>query len=67
MKTMLFVLVAQLHTGGTQTVAAYPSLEQCREALKVASTNVAMDYSCLATPVQGTWSSRDARYFTVRQ
>ena len=24
MKSMLFILVAQLHAGGTQTVAAYP-------------------------------------------
>jgi hypothetical protein len=67
MKSMLFVLLAQIHAGGTQTVAAYPSLEQCRDALKVASTNVAAEYTCMATPVQGTWSQRDARYFVVRE
>ena len=67
MKSMLFVLVAQIHAGGTQTVAAYPSLEQCRDALKVASTNVAADYTCMATPVEGTWSQRDARYFVARE
>jgi hypothetical protein len=67
MKSMLFVLVAQLHAGGTQTVAAYSSLEQCRDALKVAATNVAADYTCAATPVEGTWSQRDARSFMVRQ
>ncbi len=65
MKSMLFILVAQLHAGGTQTVAAYPSLEQCRDALKVAVTNVAADYTCEATPVKGTWSQKDSRYFTV--
>jgi hypothetical protein len=67
MKSMLFILVAQLHAGGAQTVAAYPSLEQCRDALKAATTNVAADYTCEATPVQGTWSQRDARYFVARQ
>jgi hypothetical protein len=67
MKSILFVLVAQLHAGGTQTVAAYPSLEQCRDALKVAATNVAADYTCEATPAEGTWSQRDARSFMVRQ
>jgi len=34
-KSMVFILVAQLHAGGVQTVAAYPNLEQCRNALKV--------------------------------
>ena len=67
MKSMLFVLLAQLHTGGTQSVAAYPSLEQCREALKDAATNVVADYSCVATPVEGTWSQRDSRYFMVKE
>jgi hypothetical protein len=66
MKSMLFVLVAQLHSGATHTVAAYPSLEQCREALKVATTNVAADYTCAATPVQGIWSLKDARYLVAR-
>ena len=64
---MLFILVAQMHAGGTQTVAAYPSLEQCRDALKVAATNVAADYACLATPVEGTWSLKDSRHFMVRE
>jgi hypothetical protein len=68
MKSMLFILVAQLHGGGTQTVAAYPSLEQCRDAaLKVAATNVAADYTCAATPVEGTWSRKDSRYIAVRE
>jgi hypothetical protein len=67
MKSMLFVLVAQIHAGGTQTVAAYPSLEQCRDALKVAATNVAAEYTCMATPVAGTWSQRDSRNFVVRE
>jgi hypothetical protein len=67
MKSMLFVLVAQIHSGGTQTVAAYPSLEQCRDALEVAATNVAADYTCLATPVEGTWSQKDSRRFMVRE
>jgi hypothetical protein len=67
MKSMLFILVAQLHAGGAQTVAAYPSLEQCRDALKVAATNVAADYTCAATPMQGTWSQRDLRYIAVRE
>jgi hypothetical protein len=67
MKSIVFVLVAQMHGGGTQTVAAYPTLEQCRDALKVAATNVASDYTCLATPVEGTWSQKDSRYFTVRR
>jgi hypothetical protein len=67
MKSMLFILVAQLHSGGTQTVAAYPSLEQCRDALKVATANVAADYTCAATPVAGRWSQKDSRYLTVRE
>jgi hypothetical protein len=67
MKSMLFILVAQLHSGGIQTVAAYPSLEQCREALKVATTNVAADYTCAATPVEGRWSLKDVRYLTARE
>jgi hypothetical protein len=67
MKSMLFILVAQLHAGGTQTVAAYPSLEQCRDALEVAAMNVAADYTCEATLVKGTWSQKDSRYFTVRE
>jgi hypothetical protein len=67
MKSMLFILVAQLHAGGTQTVAAYPSLEQCRDALKAATTNVAADYSCAATPVQGRWSAKDLRYLVARE
>jgi len=66
MKSMLFILVAQLHAGGTQIMAAYPSLEQCRDALKVAATNVAADYTCEATPVEGTWSQRDSRYVMAR-
>jgi hypothetical protein len=67
MKSILFILVAQLHAGGTETVAAYPSLEQCRDALKVAATNVAADYTCEATPVEGTWSRKDSRYIMVRE
>ena len=67
MKSMLFILVAQLHAGGTQTVAAYPNLEQCRDALKVAATNVAADYTCEATPVQGRWSPKDSRYVLARE
>jgi hypothetical protein len=67
MKSMVFILVAQLHTGGTQTVAAYPNLEQCRNALKVAATNVAADYKCEATPVEGTWSQKDSRYVMARE
>jgi hypothetical protein len=67
MKSILFILVAQLHAGGTQTVAAYPSLEQCRDALKVGFTNVAADYTCEATPVEGTWSRKDSRYIMVRE
>ena len=67
MKSMLFILVAQLHAGGTQTVAAYPSLEQCRDALKVAATNVAADYTCEATPVEGTWTRKDSGYVVVRE
>jgi hypothetical protein len=66
-KSMLFILVAQLHSGGAQTVAAYPSLEQCRDALKVAAANVAADYTCAATPVEGRWSQRDSRYLAVRE
>ena len=67
MKSMLFILVAQLHAGGFQTVGAYPSLEQCRDALRVATTNVAADYTCAATPVEGKWSQKDSRYFLVRE
>jgi hypothetical protein len=66
MKSMLFILVAQMHAGSTQTVAADPSLEQCRDALKVAATNLAADYSCLATPVKGTWSPKDSRYLVAQ-
>jgi hypothetical protein len=67
MKSMVFILVAQLHSGGTQTVAAYPSLEQCRDALKTANTNVAADYMCSATPVQGKWSQKDSRFLLVKE
>ncbi len=66
MKSMLFILVAQLHAGGIQTVGAYPSLEQCRDALEVASTNVAAHYTCEATRVQGTWLRKDSRYVMAR-
>jgi hypothetical protein len=66
MKSMLFILLAQLHSGATHTVAAYPTLEQCRDALKVATTNVAADYTCAATPVEGKWSPKDARYLMAR-
>jgi hypothetical protein len=66
MKSILFILVAQLHSGGAQTVAAYSSLEQCRDALKVATTNVAADYTCEATPVEGKWTHKDSRYLIVR-
>jgi hypothetical protein len=66
MKSMLFILVAQLHAGGIQTVGAYPSLEQCRNALEVAAANVAADYRCEATPVQGTWLRKDSRYVMAR-
>ncbi len=67
MKSMLFILVAQLHSGGAQTVAAYPSLEQCRDALQQAATNVAADYTCAATPVEGRWSQKDARFLMVKE
>jgi hypothetical protein len=67
MKSMLFILVAQLHGGGVQTLAAYSSLEQCRDALRVATTNVAADYMCAATPVEGRWSQKDLRYLVVRE
>jgi hypothetical protein len=67
MKSMLFILVAQLHSGGVQTVAAYSSLEQCRDALNVATTNIAADYTCAATPVEGRWSQKDLRYLMVRE
>lgn len=67
MKSMLFILVAQLHAGGTHTLAAYPSLEQCRDALKVVEANVAADYTCAATPVEGRWSQKDLRYLKVRE
>jgi hypothetical protein len=66
MKSMLFILVAHLHAGGAQTVAAYPSLEQCRDALRVATTNVAADYTCAATPVEGRWSQRESRFLMAR-
>lgn len=67
MKSMLFILVAQFHAGGTQTIAAYPSLEQCRDALKAATTNVAADYTCAATPLEGKWSVKDLRYLMARE
>ena len=67
MKSMLFILVAQLHSGGTQTVAAYPSLEQCRVALNTAASNVAADYTCAATPLEGRWSHKDARFLMARE
>jgi hypothetical protein len=67
MKSMLFILVAQLHSGGTQTVAAYPNLEQCRDALKTAASNVAADYTCAATPLQGRWSQKDSRFLMARE
>jgi hypothetical protein len=66
MKSMVFILVAQLHSGGAQTVAAYSTLEQCRDALRVATTNIAADYTCAATPVEGRWSQKDSRYLMVR-
>lgn len=56
MKYMVFILLAQLHAGGTQTLAAYPSLEQCGDALKTASTNVAADYTCGAGESSGELS-----------
>jgi hypothetical protein len=67
MKFMLFVLVAQIHAGGTQAVAVYPSLEQCRDALNVAASNVAADYSCAAAPVQGKWKAKDSRFLMARE
>jgi hypothetical protein len=67
MKSMLFILVAQLHSGGIQTVGVYPNLEQCRDALEVAATNVAAHYTCEATPVQGTWLRKDSRYAMARE
>jgi hypothetical protein len=67
MKSMMFILVAQLHAGGIHTVGAYPSLEQCREALQVAATNLAANYTCEATPVQGTWLRKDSRFAMVRE
>ena len=66
MKSMVFILVAQLHSGGVQTLAAYSTLEQCRDALKMATTNIAADYTCAATPVEGRWSQKDSRYLLVR-
>jgi hypothetical protein len=48
-------------------VAAYPSLEQCRDALKVVTANVAADYTCAATPVEGRWSQKELRYLSVRE
>ena len=66
MKFMLFVLIAQIHAGGTQTVAVYPSLEQCRDAMSLASANVAADYSCAAAPVQGKWKPRDAKFLMAK-
>jgi hypothetical protein len=67
MKSMLFILVAQLHAGGIQTVGVYSSLEQCRDALHAAATNIAAYYTCEATPVQGTWLRRDSRYAMARE
>jgi hypothetical protein len=67
MKFMLFILLAQSHAGGTQPIAAYASLEQCRDALNLAASNLAADYSCAATPVQGKWSQKDARYLMARE
>jgi len=67
MKSMLFILVAQLHSGGAQTVGAYPNLEQCRDALKTAVSNVAADYTCAATPLQGRWSQKDSRFLMARE
>ena len=67
MKSMLFILVGQLHAGGIHTVGAYPNLEQCRDALNVAAANVAAEYRCGATPVQGTWLRKDSRYAMVRE
>lgn len=67
MKSMVFILLAQLHTGGTQTVAVYPNLEQCRNALAAAATNVAADYKCEAAPVAGSWSAKDSRYVMARE
>jgi hypothetical protein len=67
MKSMLFILVAQLHSGGAQTVAAYASLEQCRDALRLATANVAAEYTCAATPVAGRWAQKDARYLMARE
>ena len=67
MKSMLFILVAQLHSGAIHTVAAYPSLEQCRDALKIATTNLAADYTCAATPIEGRWSLKDVRYLMARE
>ena len=67
MKSMLFILMAQLHAGGTQTVAAYPSLEQCRDALKIAISNVAADYTCAATPLEGRWSQKNSRFLMARE
>jgi hypothetical protein len=66
MKSIVFILVAQLHSGGAQTVAVYSTLEQCRDALNVATTNLAADYTCAATPVEGKWSQKDSRYLMVR-
>jgi hypothetical protein len=66
MKSIVFILMAQLHSGGAQTVAAYSTLEQCRDALKVAMTNIAADYTCAATPVEGRWSQKDSHYLMVR-
>ena len=66
MKFMLFVLIAQIHAGGTQTVAVYPSLEQCRDAMSLASANVAADYSCAPAPVQGKWKPRDAKVLMAK-
>ncbi len=67
MKSMVFILIAQLHAGGTQSVAAYSSLEECREGLKTASANVAADYTCAPTPVEGKWQQKDARYLVAKE
>jgi hypothetical protein len=41
-------------------------LEQCRDALSVAASNVAADYSCAAAPVEGKWKAKDARFMLAR-
>ena len=44
MKSIIFVLLMHSHSGDASPLAAFESIEQCRQALAVASGNVAADY-----------------------